>query len=188
MKGMKKTTYLMIAYSALFLIGGLYYFLKDEPLPQAPARVANIEQVSTLSYVGNSIIEEKDGKPLWELGAEIIEIDVTTKNMNMKNIKGTFHQANGGKVEIIAPGAVLDSKTKDIVMTGKVQARASDGTAFTAEEIRWSGQSERFYGSGNVLLTKDDTVMTGDKIESDANMAKIKVYGNAKIVKGGASR
>lgn len=186
---MKKTTYLMIACSALFLIGGLYYFLKDEPLaPKEPVQATNVEQVSTLSYVGNSITEEKDGKPLWQLGAETIEIDVKTKNMNMKNIKGTFYQANGGKIDITAPGAVLDSKTKDIVMTGKVQATASDGTAFTAEETRWSGQQERFYGSGNVLFTKDDTVMTGDKIESDANMAKIKVYGNAKIVKGGASR
>jgi len=39
-----------------------------------------------------------------------------------------------------------------------------------------------------VLLTKDDTIMTGDNIESDADMAKIKVYGHAKIIKGGASR
>lgn len=186
---MKKTTYLMIACSALFLVGCVYYFLRDEPItPKEPVQAANVEQVSTLSYVGNSIKEEKDGKPLWELGAETIDIDVTTKNMNMKNIKGTFYQANGGKIDITAPGAVLDSKTKEIVMTGKVQAIASDGTAFTAEETRWSGQSERFYGSGNVVLTKDDTVMTGDKIESDANMAKIKVYGNAKIVKGGAPK
>jgi len=186
---MKKTTYLMIACSALLLAGGLYYFLKDEPLvPKAPVEVEKVEQVSTLSYVGNSIKEEKDGKPLWELGAETIEIDVTTKNISMKNIKGTFFQANGGKINITAPGATLDNKTKDIVMTGKVQAIASDGATFTAEETRWSGQQEIFYGSGNVVLTKDDSVMTGDKIESDANMAKIKVYGNARIVTGGASK
>lgn len=179
----------MIACSALLVIGGLYYFLKDEPLaPEAPVQAANVEQVSTLSYAGNSITEEKDGKPLWQIGAEFIEIDVATKNTTMKNIKGTFYQANGGKIDITAPGAVLDSKTKDIVMTGNVHAIASDGTTFTAEETRWSGQQEYFYGSGNVLLTKDETVMTGDKIESDANMTKVKIYGNAKIVKGGAPK
>jgi len=186
---MKKTTYLVIACSALFLAGGLYYFLKDEPLaPPAPVAVEKIEQVSTLSYVGNSIKEEKDGKPFWELGAETIEIDVATKNVIMKNIKGIFYQDNGGKIVITAPGAVLDSKTKDIVMTGKVQAVASDGATFTAQETRWSGQQQRFYGSGNVALTKDGSVMTGDNIESDVNMAKMKVYGNAKIVTGGASK
>lgn len=184
---MKKITYVMIASSALFLLGGLYYFLRDEPItPTAP--VAVVEDVSTLSYVGNSIKEEKDGKPLWELGAETIEVDVITKNMKLNNIKGVFYQTNGGKVDITAPEAVIDSKTKEIVMTGKVQVKASDGTTFTAEQTRWSGQEERFYGTGHVLLTKEDTVMTGDNIESDADMAKIKVYGHAKIVKGGASR
>ncbi|MBP2661343.1 MAG: hypothetical protein H6Q69_4375, partial [Firmicutes bacterium] len=31
-------------------------------------------------------------------------------------------------------------------------------------------------------------VLTGDKIESDSNMEKIKVFGNAKVVKGGVSK
>ena len=186
---MKKTTYLMIAFSVLFLVGGLYYFVKDEPLvPQTPAVVEKVDQVSTSSYVGNSIKEEKDGKPLWEIAAETIEIDVTTKNVNMKNIKGTFYQTNGGKIDITAPGAVLDSKSKDIVMTGKVQAIASDGATFTAQQTHWSGQQRTFYGSGDVVLTKDGSVMTGDNIESDADMAKMKVYGNAKIVTGGLSK
>ena len=187
---MKKTTYLMIACSVLFLVGGLYYFLKEEPLePPVPVPVEKVEPVSgSVSYSGNSIKEEKDGKPLWDLAAETIEIDVTTKNVTMKNIKGTFYQADGGKVDITAPDAVLDSKTKDIMMTGKVQATASDGATFTAVETRWSGQQERFYGSGDVVVTKDDTVMTGDKIESDTTMKKIKVYGNAKVVTGGASK
>lgn len=82
----------------------------------------------------------------------------------------------------------MDSKTKDIVMTGKAQAAASDGTAFTAQEVRWKGQEQRFYGTGNVLLTKENTVMSGDNIESDASMAKVKVYGHAKVIEGGAPR
>ena len=186
---MKKTTYLIIACIALFLIGGMYYFLKDELLaPPKPIEVEKVQPVANLSYVGNSIKQDKDGKPLWELAADTIEIDPTTKNVNMINIKGTFFQANGGKVDITAPGAMLDSKTKDIVMTGKVQAVASDGTTFTAQETRWSGQQELFYGSGGVVVTKEDTVMTGEKIESDANLAKIKVIGNAKIVQGGTPK
>ena len=183
---MKKTTYLMIACIVLFLVGGLYYFLKDEPFaPPKPIEVEQVQPVANLTYVGNSIKQDKDGKPLWELAADTIEIDPTTKNIKMQNIKGVFFQANGGTVNITAPGAILDSKTKDIVMTGKVQAIASDGSTFTAQEARWLGQQELFYGSGGVVVTKEDTIMTGEKIESDANMAKIKVFGNAKIVQGG---
>jgi len=184
---MKKTTYLMIACCLLFLGGGLYYFLRAEPItPKTPAEVASVEPAATLSYVGNLITEEKDGKRLWELGAETIEIDVNTKNMKLKNVKGVFYQDNGGKIDISAPEAVMDSKTKDIVMTGKVQAVASDGATFSAQEVRWMGLEQRFYGTKDVQLTKDNTVMSGDNIESDANMAKIKVYGHAKVIKGGS--
>lgn len=185
---MKKTTYLIIACVVLFLGGCLYYFLKDEPVtPKEPVQVATSESTS-LSYVGNSITEEKDGKRLWELQAETIDIDSNTKNMKFKNIKGVFYQDNGGKIDISAPEAAVDSKTKEIVMVGKIKAIASDGTTFAAQEIRWSNLEQRFYGSGDVSLTQDDTVMTGDQIESDRNMSKIKVSGHANIVKGGAQK
>lgn len=184
---MKKTTYLMIACTLIFLAGGLYYFLRDEPIkPKESIKESIMEQAATLSYIGNKITEEKDGKPLWELGAETIEVDVNTKNMKLKNIKGVFYQENGGKIEIMAPEAVLDSKTKEIVMTGKAQAVASDGATFSAQEVRWTGQQQRFFGKGNVLLTKGKTVMSGDNIESDVSMTKVKIHGHAKVIEGGS--
>lgn len=186
---MGKTKYLIVACIGIILAGGLYYFLKDEQLmPKAPVQVADNEQAAVVSYIGNSIIEEKDGKRLWELGAETIEVDAATKNVKFKNLKGVFYQEKGGKIDITAPEAIMDNKNKDISMNGKVQAVASDGATFTAQETRWSNKERRFYGAGSVSLTKDDTVMTGDKIESDANMENIKVSGHAKITKGGTPR
>lgn len=173
----------------MIVAGGLYYFLKDEPLPSpAPPQEPTAQQTDKLAYTGNSIVEEKDGKRLWELKAETIEIDVNTKNAQLKNLEGTFYQDNGGTIEIKAPEAVLDSKTRDITMSSQVQATSSDGAVFTANEARWSGQERKVYGSGNVVFTKDDTVLTGDTIESDTNLEKVKVSGNAKVIKGGTAR
>lgn len=187
---MKKGTYLISACIILLLAGILYYFVKDEPMlpPKEPKQQAKNVQGTTLSYIGNKIVEEKDGKPLWELGAESIEVDINGDKTQLNAIKGVFYQENGGKIDITAPKAVVDNKTKNIVMTGKVKAVASDGASFTSQEVQWFSEEKRFYGQGEVVLTKDDTVMTGEKIESNANMEKIKVYGNAKVVKGGASK
>jgi LPS export ABC transporter protein LptC len=185
---MKKTIGMVIA-CIIILAGGLYYFLKDEPLPQSPSvEEPKTQEASKLSYIGNSIVEEKDGKRLWELKAQSIEIDVDSKNAQLKNLVGTFYQEKGGKIEISAPEAFLDSKTKDITMSANVKATASDGGTFTANEVRWSSKEQKAYGSGNVVFTKEDTVLTGDKIESDSNMEKVKVFGNAKVTQGGSSR
>lgn len=184
---MKKTIGIVIA-CVIILASGLYYFLKDEPLPSNPPEEPKSQQASKLSYLGNSITEEKDGKRLWELKAESMEIDVDTKNVQIKNLIGTFYQEKGGSIEITAPEAFLDSKTKEITMSVKVKATASDGGTFMANELRWSSKEQKAYGTGNVVFTKEDTVITGDKIESDSNMEKVKVFGNAKVVQGGSAR
>ena len=59
------------------------------------------------------------------------------------------------------------------------------GPAFTAAEARWASQERRLYGSGGIRLTREDAVITGDRIESDDKLAKVKVTGNARAVKGG---
>lgn len=184
---MDKKNYMLIAVILILIVAGAYYLLKEESPATPPAQVANNDQPRSMSYSGNSIIEEQDGKRLWELGAETIEIDPNTKQAIIKNLKGVFYQDNGGKLEIVALQAVYDSKTHDIVMNGQVKAVSPDGATFTAENARWAGESRRIYGFGGVTVTRDDTVIVGDRIESDANMQKVKVEGNARIRKGGSA-
>lgn len=185
---MKKSTYLVIACLVAFLVGGVYYFVKEEA-PESPKQAQEAsEPAAKPFFTGNAIVEEQDGKRLWELTAETIEIDPNTKQARLVNIKGVFYQDKGGKIEITAPGAVMDTKTKDITMTGNVKAVSSDGATFTANEALWKGKDRMLFGTGGVTLTRDDTVIIGDKLESDANMEKVRVQGNARVIKGGASK
>lgn len=184
---MTKKNYMLIAAVLMLFVAGAYYLLKEETSQTPPAQVAKNDQPLKMSYSGNSIIEEQDGKRLWELSAETIEIDPETKQAIIKNLKGVFYQDNGGKLEIVALQAVFDNKTRDIVMSGQVKAVSADGTSFTAGTTRWAGDNRRFYGSGGITLTREDTVIVGDRIESDANMQKVRVEGNARIRRGGSA-
>ncbi|SDF72423.1 LPS export ABC transporter periplasmic protein LptC [Sporolituus thermophilus] len=181
---MKKTTYLLIACLVLLLAGGLYYFNKDEPLPQAPAQEVRSDPALNMVFTGNSLVEEKDGKRLWELSAESIELDQKTKQVYLKNLKGVIYQENGGKVEITARQATLDTKTRDIVLTGDIRATSSEGAILTAPSVRYAMSDRRFYGWGGVTLARGDTVVTGEKFESDGDFAKVRVQGNARVRKG----
>lgn len=184
---MNKKPYMLIAFVIVILVAGGYYFLKEENPVETPAKVVNNEPTANMTYSGNTIIEEQDGKRLWELGAEAIEINPKTNQAVIKNLKGIFYQDNGGRLEVIAPQAVYDTKTRDIVMSGQVNAVSADGAKFTAATARWAGDNRRFYGSGGITMTREDTVIIGDRIESDANMQKVKVEGNARIRKGGSA-
>ncbi|MEN6412067.1 MAG: LPS export ABC transporter periplasmic protein LptC [Veillonellales bacterium] len=185
---MKKTSYLAIVCVVLFLAGGIYYFIKEEPLNSPSAgQEAKGDPASTATFVNSLLIEEENGKRIWELTADSIEMEPNTKQATLMNLAGIFYQDNGGTIHITAPWATMDTKTKNIVLTGSVRAVASDGTELNAREARWDGQTRCFYADGDVTVTRDDTIISGNQLESDVDLEKIKVQGNARVRKGGAS-
>ena len=181
---MKKNTYILFA-CILFLLGwGLYYFFRAEAPKTLPSVQPQAEESAKMLYSGNTLVQEKNGKKIWELTAEKIEVDTQSKNVQLKSVKGIFYQDNGGKLELTAPLAAMDNETKDVILQGRVEAIGEEGTSFSAQEIKWLDKEQKIYGTGNIILKKADTVITGDHIESDANIEKVKIQGNAHIQKG----
>lgn len=184
---MNKTAYLSIACILLLLTGGLYYFFREEP-PLAnsiPETKPATTQTSNLTFAGSSIVEEKNGKKVWELNAESIEADPAGKIVYLKKVKGIFYQDQGGTLDIVAQEGVLDTKTHDITLQGDIKATSSEGAVFTAPQGVYNEQTKIFSGIGGITLTKGDTVITGDKIDADVSTEKVKIQGSAKVVTGG---
>jgi len=185
----KKSTFLAIAVTLLLLAGGLYYFLREEPpmTPNAPRETVS-DPAAEVTFSGTSMVEEQGGKRLWELSADKITVNQTTKMTRFYGVKGIFYQDNGSKVDLTAQEAVLDPTTKNISLNGDVRAVASEGAVFTAAQARWDGVLKRFFGSGGITFTREDVVITGDTIESDAGLEKIKVQGRSRALKGGLTQ
>ncbi|MDR3592310.1 MAG: LPS export ABC transporter periplasmic protein LptC [Negativicutes bacterium] len=180
---MKKNLYLAVACALLMLAGGLYYFFKEEPA--APPPVVAEKSPTDITFAGSSIVEQINGKKVWELTSETAQADPDNNQVRLNNLKGVFYRENGGRIDLVARKALLDTKTRDIFLEGDIKAVSSDGAVFTAPLARWSANEQHIYGSGGIVLTREDTVITGDNIDSDANMEKVKVQGNAHAVKGG---
>jgi len=186
---LKKTTYLAIACFVLFLAAGVWYFVKDEPLPPKvpPAETTN-SLPANVTFSGSSIVEERDGKRLWELSAENIEVDAVSKQVTLHNLKGIFYQPSGGKLEMAALRGTLDATTKDIIMEGQIVATASDGARLEAAQLRYISEQSRIFGFGGVAVTQQGTVLSGDNLESDTTLTKFKITGNAKVLRGGKAQ
>lgn len=184
---MKKNMIGAILCAGLLLIGGLYYFNREEPPPKAPITVQPADTTGFLSFNGSSYVERKDGKAVWEIAAETIEMDPATKLIYLKGIKAVFYQEDGERLDITAPVATMDSKTKNITMDGDVKAVSSkDGAVFTARQALWAAQEQKLTGAGGITLTRDDTVITGDLLETDPNTQKYKVRGHVRVLTKGA--
>ena len=131
-------------------------------------------------------MEEKDGKRLWEFSAGTATLDEATKKIYLTAVKGTLYRDDGSSVTLIANKGVADTVSKDVFLEGEVLVKSEgDDASFTAPNVRWAGQQRWLFADGGVKLVQRDTVISGDKLESDVAMEKIKVRGNAKVVSGG---
>lgn len=183
---MNKQIAVLVAAVAVIALGLLFFaFSEDPPLPKAQLPEENS---LPLSYSGNTISEERDGKKVWELTAEFIEIDTKSRNTILKNIKGTFYQENGEQVTLTAPKAIYEDASKNIVISERVLAAATNGTTLAADTLLWTNKERLFSGEGSIVIKREDTVIVGDKIESDSEFVKFKVSGNAHIIKGGPNQ
>jgi LPS export ABC transporter protein LptC len=187
---LSKKKYLAIALAVLLAAGGLYHLLTGGAAGDSADNQAAVPaQVPTMiTFAGSSIVEEQAGKKLWELKADTIETDPEGKVAYLNKLQGVFYQQKGGTIQLAAQKAQVDMKTHDIVMQGEVKITSSDGAVFTAPEARWEGNPKGFKGTGGVTLTRNDTVITGDNIQTDDKMEKAKVFGHAKVVTGGSNR
>lgn len=158
-------------------------------VPEIPAKPdAPAENGKVMSYDGNEISEEKNGKKIWDLTAEHIEVNIETRDAVLENLRGHFYAEDGRVVEVKAAKGTYAEATKDIVISGNVEVTNSDGAKLTSDELRWEAQKEILAAVGSAKAVKDDMLATGDRIESSDGFNKIKISGKAHLRKGGESK
>ena len=151
-------------------------------VPEAPTIVPQPEN-KTMSYDGNTISEEKNGRKIWELTSEHIEVDVDTQDVTMQGITGHFYAEDGKVAELKAESGVYGGNTRDIRLKGGIFVTYSDGAILVSQELEWKNQEEILTALGDVKSVREDLLITADKIESSDSFNKIKAVGHAHLEK-----
>ena len=151
-------------------------------VPDAPKIVPQPDK-KTMSYDGNTISEEKNGRKIWELTSEHIEVDVDTQDVTMQGITGHFYAEDGKVAELKAESGVYGGKSKDIKLTGGIVVTYSDGAILVSKELEWKSQEEILTALGDVKSVREDLLITADKIENSDSFNKVKAVGHAHLEK-----
>lgn len=169
---------------AVLLAGLIVWAIASVPeIPQQPDEPAGPR---IMSYMDNTLHEERDGRTIWQMTAEQMNVDIDTNDTSMTRIDGTFYSDDGRSLTLKADEGQMDSKTRDIVLTGTIEATTSDGALLRAKQIKWTAADGSLAAEGDAELVRDDLRATGDRIVSTDGFQRFSVIGNAKIEKGGA--
>ena len=155
-------------------------------VPEIPEQTDEPQGPRIMSYAGNTLSEERDGRTVWQMTASQVNVDIDTNDTSMVQIDGTFYTEDGRSLTLKAAEGRMDSRTRDVVLTGTIEAKTSDGAHLRAKEVKWTAAEGELSAEGDAEFVRDDIRATGDRIVSTDNFQRFSVIGNAHIVKGEA--
>lgn len=141
-----------------------------------------------MTYSGNTISEEKDGRKLWELTAESMEVDVDTQDAALINLDAKFYTEDGRTIRLLAPKADYKAKDKFLTAEGGIKGDTTDGIHLRCARLEWKAAEERLTLIGDAELHRDEDALkvAGDTIEASDDFNKFKASGHAHLEKGSA--
>ena len=105
---MTKTHKILIGIVVAALAALCYWTVHTVP---QPADDASPLEKRVMTYNGNTITEEKDGRKLWELTAESMEVDIDTQDASITNMDAKFYTEDGRTLHVTAPRQITRPRT-----------------------------------------------------------------------------
>ena len=146
-------------------------------VPEIPQQTDTPTGPRIMSYMDNTLHEERDGRMIWQMTAEQMNVDIDTNDTGMVKIDGTFYSDDGRTLTLKADEGRMDSKTRDIVLTGTIEATTSDGASLRAKQIKWTAADGSLTAEGDAELIREDMRATGDRIVSTDGFQKFSIFG-----------
>lgn len=157
-------------------------------VPEAPTNTEPQEEKRIMSYEGNTLTSEKNGKRQWILTAEKMSVDVDTQDAYMEGIKVIFYGEDGKELHLTAPKGVYYHKDKNFGVYDGTKATMSDGAELTSDKLYWLAKDEMLVAEKDVKVKKDDLFASGDRMESKNAFTSFKIIGHAHVAKSAENK
>ncbi len=178
---LRKYRYFFLAGLGFVLI--MYWLISGDALFSVKDVTVKIPN----AIIKDSILTEdkKDGNRNWELTVDQIEIDISTKINTLTGVKGRLYREDGVVINVTSKGGLYNPQTRQVTLTGDVLASDSEGRTLKCQQITWLPGDNSITATGSVEFKKEGLLASGDKIETDRALDKIKITGNGVVKKEG---
>lgn len=180
---MSKKTKGLIAAASVLLIALIVWTVNSIPKPPSDNGDGPVQRV--VSFDGNTISEERNGKLIWKITADKIEMNIDNNTASLVGLKAVFNMDDGKTIDFSAPKAVFDQTTHNLKVEGGIKGSSSDGASFSCDSSEWIADNSRLSLIGNVILERasDGVKATGERIESTDGFSRFVIKGKAHLEK-----
>lgn len=148
--------------------------------PETPT-MAGRESFPEQAIENFTLTHTNQGEKEWELEADRAEIYKREGRTIVRKLKIKFYDQ--GKITSIltAREGELHSQTEDMEVRGDVVVTSEEGTLKT-ESLKWDARRKKIVTDDWVRQEKDDTIITGQGLESDPELEKVVIKKNIKVI------
>lgn len=159
---------------------------EDEPRPvQDLTKMTGAEQKMS----GVHLVESRAGNRDWELYAEAADGYSAKGTWELKNVKVLFYSEDRVQFTVTGKAGTIDSKTKDMNISGDVLTLSANGYRFQAPQVNYLAKSRLLKSEASIKMTGppdgggQSMVLTGDKMETQVDQSLITINENVHAVK-----
>jgi LPS export ABC transporter protein LptC len=129
-----------------------------------------------------SLTETDSGRKIYKLDAEHARVYDDIIIVDSVNI--VFYNKEEIEFSVLhAPGGVLNTKTRNVLVGDSVAVFTSDSTKLYTDSLFWKNDSQKIITDCHVTIIKQDsTVIEGRGLRADPYLNKIEILGDAKGV------
>jgi len=125
----------------------------------------------------NNIYFQRDGKRLAVLTAGYIAKYYQKKHTILKEgVKVDFYGEDGSlKSKLTAEDGKVFDDSQDMVATGNVIVRSTNGTTLYSEELHWENKEGKITSKVPVKITTESEILYGDSFRSDPDLVDYEI-------------
>ena len=141
------------------------------------ARDINPEEVEVAEDF--TLTQTFEGKKAWELRAKSARSLKTGEVITVFEPSLDFYSTDGQIYStLVSDSGIYYIESSDIKALGSVVVVSSDSAVLETDSLKWIAKEEKIRTEGSVRVTKGETVITGDGLESDPSLDNIKIEKN----------
>ena len=138
-----------------------------------------------VEFEGSELEEKQEGKLVWRLTADKIQIDPDTQIMYFTNPKALVVAEDGTQMTITSDKGIVDREKRTIEIKQPVKAETDKGDTLQTDGSVYYNMDTRMIKGGKVVMDRHDkTSLKADAFETDSSLTKVLLTGHAQVTRG----
>lgn len=177
---MKSKKKIFIIIITVIICIGIYLLFRKDGFEFKHSKEAEF----AIEFKGTELKEERDGKLIWKLKADRVNID---KDKNVMSIEGAecIFNDNGMSLDVNADSAIFNKNENVLYLKGSIKGHSDDGTSIKAENLKYESKTGILSSDRPFFIEKDGHKLTADSFTADRILKTVKAKGNASLTDRG---